>query len=90
MSPIYTRPIREQAEHDRVIRQLQVRYKRKHEVAINPKLFSPRLVPKLQALARDKSMSEAIRRHAARALKSIASGKPEQLPYDLPPGALDR
>ena len=36
MSPIYTRPIREQAEHDRVIRQLQVRYKRKHEVAINP------------------------------------------------------
>jgi hypothetical protein len=36
VSPIYTRPIREQAEHDRVIRQLQVRYKRKHEVAINP------------------------------------------------------
>ena len=36
MSPIYTRPIREQAEHDRVIRQLQLRYKRKHEVAINP------------------------------------------------------
>ena len=36
MSPIYTRPIREQAEHDRVIRQLQIRYKRKHEVAINP------------------------------------------------------
>jgi len=36
VSPIYTRPIREQAEHDRVIRQLQIRYKRKHEVAINP------------------------------------------------------
>jgi hypothetical protein len=36
VSPIYTRPIREQAEHDRVIRQLQARYKRKHEVAINP------------------------------------------------------
>ena len=36
MSPIYTRPIREQAEHDRVIRQLQTRYRRKHEVAINP------------------------------------------------------
>lgn len=36
MSPILTRPIREQLEHDRVIRQLQVRYKRKHEVAINP------------------------------------------------------
>jgi hypothetical protein len=36
VSPIYTRPIREQAEHDRVIRQLQARYRRKHEVAINP------------------------------------------------------
>jgi hypothetical protein len=36
VSPIYNRPIREQLEHDRVIRQLQARYKRKHEVAINP------------------------------------------------------
>jgi len=36
VSPIYTRPIREQLEHDRVIRQLQARYKRKHDVAINP------------------------------------------------------
>lgn len=36
MSPILTRPIREQFEHDRVIRQLQARYKRRHEVAINP------------------------------------------------------
>ena len=36
MSPIYTRPIREQLEHDRVVRQLQARYKRKHDVAINP------------------------------------------------------
>jgi hypothetical protein len=36
VSPILTRPIREQLEHDRVIRQLQARYKRKHEVAINP------------------------------------------------------
>ena len=36
MSPILTRPIREQLEHDRIIRQLQARYKRKHEVLINP------------------------------------------------------
>jgi hypothetical protein len=36
VSPILTRPIREQLEHDRIIRQLQARYKRKHEVAINP------------------------------------------------------
>ena len=36
MSPILTRPVREQLEHDRVIRQLQGRYKRKNEVIINP------------------------------------------------------
>ena len=36
MSPILVRPVREQFEHDRVIRVLQARYKRKFEVAINP------------------------------------------------------
>ena len=36
MSPILTRPVREQLEHDRVIRQLQTRYKRKSDVIINP------------------------------------------------------
>jgi hypothetical protein len=36
VSPILTRPIREQLEHDRVIRLLQARYKRKNEVIINP------------------------------------------------------
>ncbi|MGE0040020.1 MAG: hypothetical protein AB7H88_00100 [Vicinamibacterales bacterium] len=36
MSPILTRPVREQFEHDRVIRLLEGRYRRKHEVAINP------------------------------------------------------
>ena len=35
MSPILLRPIREQVEHDRVIRQLQGRWRRKYEVAIN-------------------------------------------------------
>ena len=36
MSPILVRPVREQFEHDRVIRVLQARYKRKFEVAVNP------------------------------------------------------
>ena len=36
MSPILTRPVREQLEHDRVIRQLQAKYKRKSDVIINP------------------------------------------------------
>jgi hypothetical protein len=36
VSPILTRPVREQLEHDRVIRLLQARYKRKNEVIMNP------------------------------------------------------
>ena len=35
LSPILVRPVREQLEHDRVIRLLQAKYKRKFEVAIN-------------------------------------------------------
>jgi hypothetical protein len=36
VSPILTRPVREQLEHDRVIRLLQAKYKRKTDVIINP------------------------------------------------------
>jgi hypothetical protein len=36
VSPILVRPVREQFEHDRIIRILQAKYKRKYEVAINP------------------------------------------------------
>ena len=36
MSPILVRPVREQLEHDRVIRLLQARYKRRFAVGINP------------------------------------------------------
>jgi hypothetical protein len=36
LSPILVRPVREQLEHDRVIRLLQARYKRKFTVGINP------------------------------------------------------
>jgi hypothetical protein len=35
VSPILVRPVREQLEHDRVIRLLQIRLKRRHEVTIN-------------------------------------------------------
>src|SRR3954471_2367733 len=35
LSPILVRPVRDQPEHDRVIRLLQAKYKRKFEVAIN-------------------------------------------------------
>jgi hypothetical protein len=36
LSPILVRPVREQLEHDRVIRLLQARYKRRYTVGINP------------------------------------------------------
>ena len=36
MSPILVRPVSEQLEHDRVIRLLQAKYKRKFETAITP------------------------------------------------------
>lgn len=36
MSPILVRPVREQLEHDRIIRQLQAKHRRKYEVGINP------------------------------------------------------
>ncbi len=36
MSPILVRPVREQLEHDRIIRLLQTRNRRRFEVAINP------------------------------------------------------
>jgi hypothetical protein len=35
LSPILVRPVREQLEHDRIIRLLQAKLKRKHEVVIN-------------------------------------------------------
>jgi hypothetical protein len=35
VSPILVRPVREQLEHDRVIRLLQAKLKRKHDVAFN-------------------------------------------------------
>jgi hypothetical protein len=36
VSPILVRPVREQLEHDRIIRQLQAKFRRKHDAAINP------------------------------------------------------
>jgi len=36
VSPILVRPVREQLEHDRIIRLLQTKFKRKFEAGINP------------------------------------------------------
>jgi hypothetical protein len=36
LSPILVRPVREQLEHDRIIRLLHAKFRRKHEAAMNP------------------------------------------------------
>jgi hypothetical protein len=36
VSPILVRPVREQLEHDRVIRLLQAKYRRNFDVGMNP------------------------------------------------------
>jgi hypothetical protein len=36
VSPILVRPVREQLEHDRIIRLLQIRFRRRFDVGINP------------------------------------------------------
>ncbi len=36
MSPILVRPVREQLEHDRIIRQLQAKFRRRFEAGANP------------------------------------------------------
>jgi hypothetical protein len=36
VSPILVRPVREQLEHDRMIRQLQAKFRRKYDAVINP------------------------------------------------------
>ena len=38
MSPILVRPVREQLEHDRIVRLLQAKHRRKFEAGINPGL----------------------------------------------------
>jgi hypothetical protein len=63
LSPILVRPVREQLEHDRVIRLLQAKLKRKHDVAINVgdeqiaglKIGPGQMFPDLVLLSQDKS-----------------------------------
>ena len=62
MSPILVRPVREQLEHDRVIRLLQAKLKRKHEVAANigdeqtagVKIGAGQMYPDLLLMSQDK------------------------------------
>jgi hypothetical protein len=63
LSPILVRPVREQLEHDRVIRLLQAKLKRKHDVTINVgddqiaglKIGPGQMFPDLVLTSQDKS-----------------------------------
>jgi hypothetical protein len=63
LSPILVRPVREQLEHDRVIRLLQAKLKRKHDVAMNVadeqvaglKIGPGQMFPDLLLTSQDKS-----------------------------------
>jgi hypothetical protein len=63
LSPILVRPVREQLEHDRVIRLLQAKLKRKHDVAMNVgdeqtaglKIGPGQMFPDLVLTSQDKS-----------------------------------
>jgi hypothetical protein len=63
VSPILVRPVREQLEHDRIIRLLQSKLKRKHDVAINVadeqgagiKVGAGQMFPDLVLSSQDKS-----------------------------------
>jgi hypothetical protein len=63
LSPILVRPVREQLEHDRIIRLLQVKLKRKHDVAANVgdeqiaglKIGPGQMFPDLLLTSQDKS-----------------------------------
>lgn len=48
MSPILVRPVREQLEHDRIIRQLQAKFRRKFDAQINPGVEQNAAVPGAQ------------------------------------------
>src|SRR3954462_11099669 len=68
LSPILVRPVREQLEHDRIIRLLQAKLKRKHDVAINTgyeqaapvKVGPGQMFPDLVLSSQDKRRLEGI------------------------------
>jgi hypothetical protein len=76
VSPILVRPVREQLEHDRVIRQLQAKVKRKFDAGINP--GAERNVPAgpaALALYPDLVLSSLDRGHRLQAVVEVETGE---------------
>lgn len=76
MSPILVRPVREQLEHDRVIRLLQLKFKRRHEAGINPgaELNSP-IGTGTHTLYPDLVLNSAERGHRLEGVVEIETGE---------------
>jgi len=76
VSPVLVRPVREQLEHDRVIRLLQTRYRRRFDVGINP--GAEQNVPVgtgPSALYPDLVMNSPDRGHRLQAVVEVESGE---------------
>ena len=76
MSPILVRPVREQLEHDRIIRLLQNRFRRRYEAGINPGVEQN--VPVgigTSALYPDLVLQSMDRRHRLQAVVEVETGE---------------
>jgi len=76
VSPILVRPVREQLEHDRIIRLLQTKFKRKHEVGINPGAEQTAAVGAgSAALYPDLVLTSLERRHRLQGVVEVETGE---------------
>ena len=76
MSPILVRPVREQLEHDRVIRLLQAKNKRRYEAGINPgNQQSVAVGVGPSALYPDVVLQSTDRRHRLEAVVEVETGE---------------
>ena len=70
------RPVREQLEHDRIIRQLQVRFRRRYEVGINPGAEQTAAVPGATVpLYPDLVLSSLERGHRLQVVVEVETGE---------------
>jgi len=76
VSPILVRPVREQLEHDRIIRQLQARFRRKYEVGFNPGAdLNAALCACATALYPDLVLSSLERGHRLQVVVEVETGE---------------